>query len=230
MRFSPTTLTLLGLLGVWIGSPLAGDEFTIDPEASVVAALTHKAGFASGLAHDHLIVVPVPDGTLEFDPQEPETTRWQGRLAAEQLDFDPPAARERWQGRLGELGALDGKLGPVDEGERRKIRSAGLASGQLDAARFREIEGEVLGVVHRPGEESATLPWAVRFRLTMHGRTVVRDLPASWRLEGETLTVELLGEYSFTEFGIEPYSAFLGAVKNQDRFHLYAALSARVKH
>ncbi len=214
------------LLAAW-AAPLPAAEFAIDPAVSVVTALTHKGGFASGLAHDHLILVPIPSGALAFDPEHPEATRWQGRLAVEALDIDPPAARSRWQGRLRELGALDRDLGPVDEGERRKVRSAALAAGQLDAARFPEIEGEVLGVVPRAGGEGSAFPWSVRFRLTLHGRTVVRDLPAGWRLEGDALTVELLGEYTFSEFGIEPYSAFLGAVRNQDRFHLYAALSAR---
>lgn len=216
---------LLVLLAA-LASPLAAERFAVDPMRSVVAVLTHKAGFAGGFAHNHLITVPVPMAEFAFDPAAPEATRWQGRLAVERLEFDPPAARTTWQGRLRALGALAGDLGPVDEDERRKIRNAGLDAGQLDAARFPELAAEVLGVERRPGAAGSPFLWAVKFRLTLHGRTVERDLPATWRLDGEALGVEILGEFRFSEFGIEPYSAFLGAVRNQDRFHLYVALAA----
>lgn len=217
---------LLCLVAVGLAAPLAAERFTVDPARSVVAVLTHKAGFAGGFAHNHLITVPVPVAEFAFDPAAPEATRWQGRLAVERLEFDPPAARAAWQGRLRELGALTGGLGPVDDDERRKIRSAGLDAGQLDAARFPELAAEVLGVERRQGAAGSPFLWAVRFRLTLHGRTVERHMPATWRLDGDALAVEILGEYRFSEFGIEPYSAFLGAVKNEDRFHLFVALAA----
>jgi hypothetical protein len=40
------------------------------------------------------------------------------------------------------------------------------------------------------------------------------------------LHAEALGELRFTEFGIEPYTAALGAVKNADQFHLWVDLVA----
>lgn len=40
------------------------------------------------------------------------------------------------------------------------------------------------------------------------------------------LTVEATGAFLFTDFGIEPYSAFLGLVKVADPFHLYLRLVA----
>jgi hypothetical protein len=44
---------LLAQMSTAIGTPSA---FTVDTDASVFAVVTHKAGFASRFAHNHLIV------------------------------------------------------------------------------------------------------------------------------------------------------------------------------
>ena len=41
------------------------------------------------------------------------------------------------------------------------------------------------------------------------------------------VTAEIFGEFRFKEFGIEPYSTMLGAIRNDDRFHLYVNTVAR---
>jgi hypothetical protein len=54
-------------------------------------------------------------------------------------------------------------------------------------------------------------------------------VPAAVRYtsEGDALTIEGVGSARFTDFGIKPFSAFMGAVKNLDEFHLYLNLRAR---
>ena len=61
----------------------------------------------------------------------------------------------------------------------------------------------------------------------IHGKTVERSLPATWSEKEGTLTAEIWGEYGFEEFGIEPYSTMLGAIRNDDRLHLYVSVVAR---
>jgi len=222
-------LTLLALLAALGASGVASaDGWRVDDRETLFAVLTHRAGFASGLAHDHLVVAR--GATLDFalDPERPQAARLALEARAESLEVDGAAARERWGGRLVELGALGEEgLPPVPEKDGVKVREAMLGRSQLDAARHPTIAAELVSLERRGGEGQRTaLGWTARVRLTVRGRSVERDLALRWSLDGDRLTAEGLGEARFTDFGIEPYSAFLGAVKNTDLFHLYVAFAA----
>jgi polyisoprenoid-binding protein YceI len=64
-------------------------------------------------------------------------------------------------------------------------------------------------------------------RLTIRGRTVERELPATWSAAGGDLSAEVVGEFRWSEFGIEPYSTMFGAIRNDERFHLFVSVFAR---
>jgi hypothetical protein len=173
---------------------------------------------------------------LDFDPARVAATAFTVAARAEALEIDAPAARQRWGARLSELGALAaGGLKAVPEGDRKKVREAMLSAGQLDAARFPELRAELLGLERRAPSaagagDSKTGPefdWTARVKLTLRGKTVEKELAARWRLDAGELTAEALGELRFSELGIEPYSTLLGAIRNDDRLHLFVALTAR---
>ena len=203
-------------------------EWQVDPAKSVLAVLTHKAGIASGLAHDHLVTAPVAGLALSFDSAAPEATRAALVVAVEALEIDHFAARRAYQARLQELGFGPATLAPVADSDRKKVRQAMLGESQLDALNFPEIRAELLSLVRAAAPRSA-FDWTAKLRLSVHGKSVERDLAARFTLAGGQLTAEAWGEFRFSEFGIEPYSAALGAVKNEDRFHLYLALAAEAK-
>lgn len=200
-------------------------EYAITAEPSIFAVLTHKAGIGSGLAHDHLIVAARPAMRLEFEPGRPEGTTFTFTVAAGALEIDAPAARAAWKGRFKELGIHSGDLPPVSESDRRKVRAAMLGESQLDEAKFPEIRAEVTGLARR--DAKATAQWTVQLRLTIHGKTIERSLPATFSAESNRLSAEIVGEFLFSEFGIEPYSTMLGAIRNDDRFHLFVQILAR---
>ena len=205
-------------------------DWRLDPERSVLAVLTHKAGIGARLAHDHLILAPLGALALEFDPERPEATRATLTTRADALEIDAPAARLRWGRRLAELGALAGEgLKAVPEGDRKKVREAMLSPGQLDGAGHPEIRAELVALERRGGGEGerVALGWTARVRLTVRGRTIEKELATRWQIEAGELTVEALGEARFSELGIEPYSTLLGAIRNDDLFHLFVALAAR---
>jgi hypothetical protein len=190
--------------------------------------LTHKAGFASGLAHDHLIVADPASATFELDADRPESARLVVDAAVDALEVDGAAARTRWGARLVALGALgEAGLPTVPDKDRGKVREAMLGTSQLDGARHPRLRAELVAVERRDAAAGTESGWTARVRLTVRDRSVECDLALRWSLDGERLTAEGLGEARFTDLGIEPYSAFLGAVKNQDRIHLYVALDAR---
>ena len=53
-----------------------------------------------------------------------------------------------------------------------------------------------------------------------------QPVTARYELIEDGLHIEAVGVFNFREFGIKPYSAMLGAVKNKDEFHVYVALVA----
>jgi polyisoprenoid-binding protein YceI len=200
-------------------------QYRCDDSQSVFAVLTHKAGIAAGLAHDHLIVAPKPAIQLEFDPARPEATSFSFSVAVAALEVDAPAPRAAWKGRLHELGAHSGELPLVSDSDRAKVRAAMLSESQLAGALHPEIRAEFSRLERGAGKESST--WSVPLRLSIRGKSVERSLPVTWKEESGVLTAEVLGEFRFSEFGIEPYSTMLGAIRNDDLFHLFVRVVAR---
>jgi len=226
--FALGSLVLAGAVTVSSGAPLVAAELRVVPGESVFAVLTHKAGLAAGLAHDHLIVAPNPEVSILFDEAQPEATRVLFSTPVENLEVDSPAARARWSPRLRERGRLKDNLPPVPESDRRKVRAAMLGESQLDGARYPEIRAEVLRLERSPDPSRAgRTPFDLVLRVTIRGRTVERREAVEWSYAEGVLRAEVLAELHFPEFGIEPYSTMLGAIRNDDRFDLFVRVVAR---
>lgn len=210
------------------GTPLFAAELGVEPGESVFAVLTHKAGLAAGLAHDHLIVAPEPKVSILFQEAQPEATRVLFSTSVESLEVDSPEARAKWSPRLRERGRLKDSLPPVPESDRRKVRAAMLGESQLDGTHYPEIRAEVLRLERTPDPlPPGRTPFELVLRVTIHGRTVERREAVEWSYAEGVLRAEVLAELHFREFGIEPYSTMLGAIRNDDRFDLFVRVVAR---
>ncbi len=216
---------------------LAAEEIEIVRDGSIFAVITHKAGFASGAAHNHLVAAAGYQATLSFDDGAPLATRFELVQASDRLIVDPWELEQAWYPRLEELGILDQAFSEVAGGDRQKIRESMLSKGQLDAAGFPEISARITevreqavthgGVVAPEARQRNTFPYAATLELEIRGKTVAKPVAARYQLADGALNVEALGTFNFIDFGIKPYSAFLGAVKNQDAFHVYVNLKGR---
>jgi hypothetical protein len=226
MRLAATCL--LAIL-TFVAPATAAPDWRLDEERSSFVVLTHKAGIGARLGHDHLVVARGARTVLRFDPDRPQTTRFSFELPVLALDVDPQIERAALGERLKMLGVLEDELPPIEAKDRAKIRKAMLDARQLFAERFPEVRAELVALEHRSGEGNArvALGWDARVRIVLRGQAVERRFPARWELDGDELSVEILGELRFTEFGIEPYSALLGAIRNADLFHLYVSVVAR---
>lgn len=221
-------------------SPVAGawaESWRVDPERSTFAVLTHRAGVAARLAHDHLVIARRPTVELAFDSAAPREAKLSVTVPVLALEIDSNAERARHAERLRILGALSGELPPVDEDDLPKVREAMLSPQQLFAERFPLVKAELLELAPRGGgggAESArvALGWNAKVRIEVRGQSAEKTFPVRFEVveleagAGRELHGELLGELLFTEFGIEPYSAVLGAVKVDDLFHLWVDLVA----
>ena len=102
------------------------------------------------------------------------------------------------------------------------------SAGQLAAERHPKVRAELLGLERRGGAGARVgLGWDARIAVELAGARVETKVPLRWELASGELEAEALGELRFTDFGIEPYSAVLGAVRNADLFHLYVSVVAR---
>ncbi|MEM7349647.1 MAG: YceI family protein [Acidobacteriota bacterium] len=220
---------LLVVLALAFSPSLAAGEVELDPAESVLAVITHKAGIAAKKAHNHLIAAPVSEAKLSFDPAEPMNASFRLDFAAEQLAVDPWDLEQTWYPRLETLGILDEPFTEIADKDRQKIRKSMLSDDQLDAAKFPRISAEVTRLEEGASTHGGVeFPYSAKLRFNVHGQNVEKTVAARYELEGAILKVEALGTFQFTEFGIEPFSAFFGAVKNEDGFHLYLNLAGTV--
>ena len=221
-RYATRGLSLAVLACACQSLPAA--TFRVLPEESYFLVVTHKGGFAAGLAHDHLVAANGYVAHLAFDPDDPVSARFELELEAEKLVIDDPGIHRRLFARLSEVSVLGSAPKSVSGSTRRKIRKAMLGHRQLDAESFPTIR--VSATVSGPLPAADIFSHEVLVVFEVRGQRAERQARVRYTYRKGRLEVEALGEFLFTDFGIKPYSAMLGAVRNQDRFHVYLRLTA----
>ncbi|MEO1370149.1 MAG: YceI family protein [Acidobacteriota bacterium] len=221
-------LAALFIAPPWVSSPAAAEEpaaatagWAVDHGASVFAVITHKDGVAARLAHNHLVTAGEVDAELVFDPEAPESAGFRFEAPVEALQVDDPAAQAKWFPRIAELGLLDEEFTEVDAKDRAKIRKSMLSRKQLDVESYPTLSGATAAIKR----DSEGL-YVVELELTVKGQAASRPVSARYSVDGDRLRVEAWGRFEFTDFGIKPYSAMLGAVKNANGFHVFLQLEA----
>lgn len=220
-------LLLVNLLA-W--APPAGAQPATEAEIvldeSVLAVVTHKAGFASGQAHDHLVVAGRYEAHLAFSPDRPEATTFSLAAAVADLLVDDPALQQRWFPDIRALGVLSEPFGGPSEEQRAKIRKAMLGDEQLDAERHPVLAARLLRVVPEVARVgSVEHAYRLAVEISLHGVTREETFTARMHRQERGWRLEALGTLRSSDYGIEPYSAFLGAVRNEDEIHVLVALS-----
>ncbi len=227
MRYVFSVL-LLAFVLCW-SSPVAAApvSYTVDPAESVFAVITHKAGVAARLAHNHLITPRAYSCEIGNAQDSIESLSFALTVPVKELAADRPESQKKWYPAIKSLAILDTPFSEIDESDRATIEEHMLAEGQLNAEQFPEIKAELVSIESAESTHGEkTFNHAATIRFTVHGKTVERAFPANIKLTADTLQVEAIGQFRFTEFGIEPYSAFLGAVKNKDEFDVYVHIQA----
>ena len=211
-RFLCVVLAVLlwGALSTSGQGPLRSGTFAVDPEKSRVEVLLFRAGPFKRFAHDHLLLARGFSGRIGLDAADLPATSVEIAFPVSLLEVDPPEARAR-----------EGFEGVVSEADRKSVRKTMLGPEQLDAESFPEItataEG-VLGVLPNP-----------TLRLHLRIKEVRRTLlvPVTVSFTGKTLRAEGELRLNQTDFGIEPFSFFLGSVSVEDEVRVRFIIVAR---
>jgi len=208
--------------------PAVAATYAIVASDSVFAIVTHKAGIASALAHNHMVYPSSYTAETSYDPAHPDQSRFLLRFPVAALVIDDPEAKARHFPGINASGILDTPFPEVSGKDRKTIRENMLAESQLDAEHYPEISAELKGVrLQQSTQGDKTYAYEATVALTVHGTAVERPFSANLEVTDDTVHVEAVGSFKFTDFGIKPYSAFLGAVRNQDTFHVYVDAKAK---
>lgn len=158
---------------------------------------------AQALAHDHVIVASGWMGTATWDPTDPSACKVAITVPVAKLVVDDEATRKRV-----------GYTTFPDEGQRADIRESMLDEGQLHGAKFPEIRFESTKC------EASGAATVVTGNMTVRGVTKPVTLNAALKSDSTSFVAKGSTAIRATDFGFEPYSALLGALKNQDRMVL----------
>lgn len=208
---------------VWAPFSMSMD---VDTEKSIFAVITHKGGIASGLAHDHFI--HANKVTAQIDGDKIDNLALTLVFAVADLEVDEVTRVAKWSSKLKKLGIQKEPFTAHDEKRAQKIHKAMWGKDQLNRMAYPNIEARLAGIAEKAvtiGER--TFAYELTVAVTIVGQTVNKVFGADIAYNEGVLNLEAAAAAQFTDFGIEPYSALLGAVSNQDRFYFYVNLTTK---
>jgi hypothetical protein len=207
-------LLCLGFHATAIAQGTGGDTYTITEDGSLlyVQIYNDPDTLGSRFAHNHVIRAGGFDGQVRFDAQRPRSCELALRVPARELVVD-----EAW---LREQVGYDKSIGDDD---RKEVRGSMLDEGQLNAAEHPAIELRASDC--RPVGESDV--YEVRLSVEVRGEAATRRVRVQMQTDGDELTARSAFNMEHADFGMEPYSAFLGAVKNAEPIRFVARIVAK---
>jgi len=204
MRSRVRSLALSCALAVLPARAAGGPTWRAVVEKSQITLHVFKKGLFSAAAHDHHFVPTQWRGTASFDEANPSSLRAELVIAADSLrDRQPSLSQE----------------------DREKVNRQAAGRDVLDAARYPEIRFTTAGGLERAaaassGDKADRLEGTLAGTLALHGRerpvsvrVVAKKDAKGWWAHGSA-------RFKQSDFGIEPYSGFLGTVAVHDEVQL----------
>ena len=165
---------------------------------------------AAGLSHDHAIASTQHSGTVTYDPANPAACAINLTVPVAGLDPDPDALRQKV-----------GLPGVLDAGARSEIKEHMLDEGQLHAKAFPTISFVSTGCA--PAGDKIK----VSGTLTIRGKSQPVSLNMTVKADATAFSASGSLPIRATQFGFQPYSAMLGALKNKDEMTLVVTLAGK---
>ena len=197
----------LVLLSIFVPlAALAEPPWTLEVSATELVVKVWKTGAGAALAHDHVVRASKFKGTARLD--DAGTAESLGlELVVDVLGLVPDEPEQRRRHHLPNT--------PVPESDRLKVQASLQGEEQLDAAKFPTISFVVSKVFR---EESGALQCLGK--LTLHGVTKELLFPIAVKTVERRVEGDASVRFKTSEFGVKPYSAALGLIKNKDDVEL----------
>lgn len=158
---------------------------------------------AQALAHDHVVQAAGWTGTATWDPEDPAACAMDITVPVDKMIVDEKSVRER----------LGYDTFP-SEGERADIRDAMLDDDVLDGAKYKTITWKLTKCEFGANRVTVTGD------MTIHGSTQSLTLPMTVKADAVNFSAKGNTKIKSSQFGMPPFSAGFGALKNQDTMTL----------
>ena len=225
------SLTLSSMAAFAQNTEVSADH-QVDQSASTFAIVTGKEGLGSGLAHRHIIVAKDISGAVKLisTKHNAQTVITGGsaevsfpvsRLSVDQANEAAPAMR-----LFSDAGFWNAAADKIEPKNSETVRDNMLDESQLDAARAPVIKGS--GILSGClSQESQLTVCTLALTVTVKSKSVTKSVPVKLTGADGSLTAVFTAPFTFTEFGIKPYSAMFGAIRVSDAFTLGAVLKVK---
>jgi polyisoprenoid-binding protein YceI len=183
--------------------------YRVDGARSHVGVLVKYDRNAAMAGHDHVLEATGLSGSVTFDPNNPATCAISLSFPTASLVVDPAGSRAR-----------AGLSGETSDGDKRKILENAIGKSQLDAASYPTISFQSSSCSGAAGK------YTVAGTLKIHGRSKSVSTSMTITADGATLTAK--GSFSAThaDFGMEPFTALLGALRNDPNLKFLVDVTA----
>lgn len=191
----------LFLACVFSSSAVQAASYKVDSAKSQIVVQVYKEGVASSLAHDHVIQATQISGTVEYDAASVPTSSIQVEAKTASLQADAPALRKQF-----------GLTSELSEDDRKQVEANMKGDDQLHVTKYPTITFKSTGITigTTPGDV------LVKGNLTLRGVTKAVSFPAKVKMDGANFVGEGKLKIKQNDFGYEPYSALMGAIRNQN--------------
>lgn len=168
---------------------------------------------ASGISHDHVMRASGWTGTASWDPANPGSCKIDVSVPVDKLVVDPPKLRE-----------AVGYEAPLSDGQRGDVRKNMLSKDQLNSAKYPTISFQATGCKAAGGDSVD-----VRGTLTIKGKSQPVTVRMTVSGDGEAFSAKGSFKVQGSDYGLEPYSAMMGALKNRDELRFTVRLTGTAK-
>jgi polyisoprenoid-binding protein YceI len=199
-----------GIMTVLLPQSVKATQYLIDSSRSELVVQLFKTGLGAALAHDHVVRATKYRGHIEVDLAAPTAAQITVEIDAAALVADESEIRQKYALPLG-----------LSEENRRDIQRALEAENQLAVTRYPTIRFRSTRII-QTGEGQYLVTGELELRGVTHAITL--SLQVEWR--GDEFHGQGTSRFRQSSFGYHPYSAFWGAVQNQDEVLLHVDIVA----
>lgn len=166
---------------------------------SWLAVLVKYDRSALGGGHDHVVTPNAVQGSITWNPQDPTVCDVKLSFPVDALQVDPPGSRARF--------SLEGETPANDK---PKIKANLSGKHQLEASKFPTISYQSTKC-DGTGEKVA-----VSGKLSIHGVNHPVTTTMTVSADGKTFTAKGGFTATHADFGMDPFTALLGALRNDE--------------
>jgi polyisoprenoid-binding protein YceI len=188
----------------------AAVTYTVDKASTWLWVLVRYDREAVMAGHDHVMRATETTGKITWNPADLSACKVELSFPVSSLKVDPPGARER-----------EGLEGTTSDGDKEKIAANMLGDRQLAAARH-PTATFVSTACEASGDKVK-----VSGQLTLRG--VAKAVSTTLKVSADATSFKAAGAFkvSHADFGFEPFTALLGALRNDKELKI--GLDVRAK-